>query len=159
MWDIFNKIGQDHTLNVNGSHWSAIINAVGCVGKDLEKAEQIFAGIATHPAVRKSKHPLPDSVCFEAIFNVLLAHHRFDKCEHYLRLMHERNVQMTAYIANLLIRGYAASGDLAGARSMFESMSDAPFGVAAPDNHEPQNSVKSFHIPANSTVYREVRCY
>jgi len=64
-------------------------------------------------------------------------------------------VHMTAYIANLLIRGYAAVGDIEQARIVFESLADPPVGVAAPNNHASHDTSGTQRISPNELVYRE----
>ena len=60
-------------------------------------------------------------------------------------------------ISNLLIKGYAAAGDINAARATFEAMLDPPDGVAAPNNHVPHGASENQPPPAaNSPVYREV---
>ncbi|KAH9986804.1 hypothetical protein BJV77DRAFT_51556 [Russula vinacea] len=62
---------------------------------------------------------------------------------------------MTAYIANLLIRGYAAAGNIDEARKVFESLVDPPVGVAAPHNHAPHDTSVARRISPDESVYRE----
>jgi hypothetical protein len=63
---------------------------------------------------------------------------------------------MTAYIANFMIKGYAAAGDLIKARSIFEGLEDPPEGLAAPNNHAPHEGTPAKAIFASTPVYREV---
>jgi pentatricopeptide repeat protein len=148
---IFNDLVHDKQVTVNSTHWASRISAYGCVNRDLEKALSIFDQIQTHP--KSSRRQLPDAICFEAIFNVLNIHHRVDLIPEYLDRMAKLGVHMTAYCANLLIKGYAAANDITKAREAFENMSDPAFGVAAPDNHEPTVDAK---VPFDAPVYREV---
>jgi len=62
---------------------------------------------------------------------------------------------MTAYIANLLIKGYSDAGELEKARSVFESLVDPPTGVAAPNNHAPHVLEATAPVHSNTPVYRE----
>ena len=77
----------------------------------------------------------------------------------YLARLRASGVHMTAYIANLLIKGYASVGELERARDIFESLQDPQEGVAAPHNHAPhQNKQPStIPVPADAPVFREVR--
>ena len=66
---------------------------------------------------------------------------------------------MTAYIANALIKGYSRADDLESARRIFESLSDPPYGVAAPGNHVAHDATMvSARTQGDGTdaVYREV---
>ncbi|KIJ61030.1 hypothetical protein HYDPIDRAFT_97377 [Hydnomerulius pinastri MD-312] len=152
MEDVFQRI-QMSRVQLQGSHWAALINAYGCVLKDLDRAISIFDSIATHPSSKRGT-PLPDSVTYESLINVLVTHKRMDLAQTYLTQLRESGVHMTAYIANLLIKGYAANGDINEARTIFESLSDPASGVAAPGNHVPHDST-SLSVSPNSRSYRE----
>lgn len=159
MVEIFEKLIADPNVPVQGTHWAALINAWGCVRKDLNKAVEIFESIRDHPSTRQSRAMFPDAVIFEALINVLVTLRRADLLPIYTAKMSTYGVHMTAYIANLLIKGFAASGDIARAREIFEGLSDPPEGVAAPNNHAPHDSevVAPNAVPASAPVYREVR--
>jgi pentatricopeptide repeat protein len=141
---------------VQGSHWAALINAHGCVGKDLDKAIAVFNSIEKHPSTLTSRARLPDAVAFEALINVFVTLRRTDLVPVYLERLQQSGVHMTAYIANLLIRGYAAAGNIEEARKVFESLADPPVGVAAPHNHAPHDSSVPPRISTDEFVYREV---
>ena len=153
----FSRLVKDKTVTVQGSHWAALINAYGCVGRDLDKATAVFNSIEEHESTKASGLQLPDAVTFEALINVLVTLRRTDLVPEYLDRLQRSGVHMTAYIANLLIRGYAAVGDIEQARSMFESLADPPVGVAAPNNHAPHDVAAPLRISPNELVYREVR--
>jgi pentatricopeptide repeat protein len=103
-----------------------------------------------------SRTRLPDAVAFEALINVLVTLRRTDLVPTYLERLQRSGVHMTAYIANLLIRGYAAAGDIEQARVVFESLANPPVGVAAPNNHAPHDTSVPRRISPNEFVYREV---
>lgn len=156
----FDVLVKDDRVHVHGTHWAALINAWGCAKKDLDKAIQIFESIPSHPASQKS-HGQPDAVVFEALTNVFVTLRRPDLIAQYRAKIPELGIRMTAYIANLLIKGYAAAGDIKEARNIFESLADPPEGIAAPYNHMPHNDQSSpsshQHSLPDGTVYREVR--
>jgi pentatricopeptide repeat protein len=152
----FTQLVKDKSVSVQGSHWAALINAYGCVGKDLDKAIAVFDSIEKHPSTLKSLAQLPDAVAFEALINVFVTLRRTDLVPTYLERLQGSGVHMTAYIANLLIRGYAAAGNIEEARKVFESLADPPVGVAAPHNHVPHNTSAVPHISPDAPVYREV---
>ncbi|KAF7433545.1 hypothetical protein PC9H_005503 [Pleurotus ostreatus] len=155
MEDVFKHLEEDSNVAIQGAHWAAVINAWGCVVKDLDKAIETFDAIATHPSTLKSSTPLPDAVVFEAMINVLVAHHRTDLIPHFLEKLNAAGIHMTAYIANCLIKGYALNGELDHARSIFESLQDPPEGVAAPHNHAPHQPTQSTKVEVMAPVYRE----
>lgn len=151
----FAQLVSDKSVSVQGSHWAALINAHGCVGKDLNKAIAVFNSIEKHPSTLTSRARLPDAVVFEALINVFVTLRRTDLVPEYLGRLQQSGVHMTAYIANLLIRGYAAAGNIEEARKVFESLADPPVGVAAPHNHAPHDSSVPQCISPNELVYRE----
>ena len=157
MEDIFERLIRDRQVPVQGTHWAALINAWGCVKKDLEKAIAVFDSIAIHPSKVQSGVKLPDAVCFEALLNVLVTLRRTDLIPEYCERLSSYGIHMTAYIANLLIKGYAAVGDLERSRAVFESLVDPPEGVAAPNNHTPHDTITdASQVPLNAPVFREV---
>jgi pentatricopeptide repeat protein len=152
----FTQLIKDESVTVQGSHWAALINAHGCVGKDLDKAIAVFNSIEKHPSTLASQAHLPDAVAFEALINVFVTLRRTDLIPTYLERLQQSRVHMTAYIANLLIRGFAAAGNIKEARKIFESLADPPVGVAAPHNHAPHDSSVPPRISPSELVYREV---
>lgn len=155
MENTFSQLVKDKTVTVQGSHWAALVNAHGCVGRDLDQAIAVFTSIEKHPSTVASGLRLPDAVAFEALINVLVTLRRTDLVPEYLDRLRRSGVHMTAYIVNLLIRGYAAAGDIEQARSVFESLADPPVGVAAPNNHAPHDVTAPSRISPNELVYRE----
>jgi len=155
MEDVFSRLCADPDVRVQGTHWGSLINAHGCVNKDLDKAIQVFDGIASHPSTLKVKFSLPDAVAFEALINVFVTLRRTDLITPYMNRFMASGVHMTAYIANLLIKGYAVAGDLEQARGIFENLVDPLQGVAAPNNHAPHESTPAGRISSNTPVYRE----
>lgn len=74
---------------------------------------------------------LPDAVCWEAIFNVILIHRRFDLLAEYVDKMRVSGLQSTTYIQNVLIRALATEGNIEKARELFDSMVDPPMGTSS----------------------------
>ncbi|KAN0062410.1 hypothetical protein ACQY0O_005294 [Thecaphora frezii] len=142
MEEVFDQIVNDGSVAVQGTHWASLINCYGCFLHDLDKAIATFESIATHPSTQanKGRTTLPDAVSFEALLAVFVAHHRTDLMRSHLAKMRDSGIRMTAYVANLLIRGYSMDGPagLEEARQLFESMVEPAAGVAAPGNHPPR---------------------
>lgn len=155
MEDVFSRLIADRGVQVQGTHWSSLIHTYGCVNKDLDKAIQVFNSISTHPSTLKAKSSLPDAVTYEALINVFVTLRRTDLIAVYMDQFVANGVRMTAYIANLLIKGYAVAGDLERARGVFESLIDPPQGVAAQNNHAPHESTPVSLVSPNTPVYRE----
>ena len=127
-----------------------MINAWGCVVKDLDRAMEIFESI------KAKDQALPDAVVYEAFFNALFTAKRLDLVSRYLERMRESGVHMTAYIANVLIKGYTSVGEIEQARATFDSLVDPPIGVAAPHNHLTPSDSSTSAVPPDAPVYREV---
>ncbi|KAJ1021855.1 hypothetical protein NDA16_003618 [Ustilago loliicola] len=140
---VFAEIVANPSVMVQGTHWASLINCYGCMLNDLERAIATFDSIATHSSTqaRKDGNNMPDAVSFEALLAVFVAHHRSDLIRSHLDKMKQAGVAMTAYVANLLIRGYSMEEGEVGleeARALFESMSEPAAGVAAMGNHPPR---------------------
>ena len=150
MESVFKQLCDDPRVQILGQHFGSLINAYGCVQKDLDKAIEVFDSIPSYgPA-------LADAVVFEALINALVAHRRTDLMPEYISKMTAAGVHMTAYIANFLIKGYANVGDMEQARTIFESLTDPATGVAAPNNHAPHNPSDAPIVSPTEPVYREV---
>jgi len=110
----------------------------------------VFESMGTYP-----RAPKPDAVAFEAIINAIVAHKQTDLLPRYIDRMVDAGVHMTAYIANLLIKGYANVGEMDKAREIFESLANPPTGVAAPNNRAPHSPKAGTDVPVMAPVYRE----
>ena len=155
MEQTFATLCTDKSVRVLGTHWGSLINAYGCVQKDLDRAVEVFESIASHRSTRKG-NPMPDAVAYEALINVFITLRRTDLIPVYMDRFQSSGVHMTAYIANLLIKGYAVAGELEKARSVFASLVDPPTGVAARNNHAPHELDAVAPVHPNAPVYREV---
>lgn len=155
----FLELVADRNVSVQGTHWAALINAWGCVQKDLDQVLSVFDSIATHSTTNPRGAPMPDAVVYEALINSLVTLRRMDLAPEYLERLQASGVHMTAYIANLLIKGYASAGEIERSREIFESLQDPQEGVAAPHNHAPHQNKPhpTSPVPANAPVFREVR--
>jgi pentatricopeptide repeat protein len=155
---VFKDLEADKKVRVSGVHWASLINAYGCVSKNLDRAIQIFESVSSHPDAKYAHERLPDAVTFEALVGALVVNRRMDLLPSYLTQLEASGTHMTAYIANAIIRGHAASGDLDAARTVFEGMADPPVGVAAPNNHAPhvgKQQQQQQAVSSDAPVYRE----
>lgn len=151
----FAALCADKSVQVQGTHWGSLINAYGCVQKDLDRAVEVFESIASHPSTRKGG-PMPEAVSYEALINVFVTLRRTDLIPVYMDRFQSSGVHMTAYIANLLIKGYAVGGELEKARGVFAGLVDPPTGVAASNNHAPHELDVTAPVHPRAPVYREV---
>ncbi|KAF7336044.1 hypothetical protein MSAN_02318100 [Mycena sanguinolenta] len=150
MEKIWEALRADPSVDIQGNHFATLVNAYGCVQKDLDKAIAVFQSIPSFPGA-----PARDALVFEALVNTLVAHRRTDLMPEYIALMHSEGVHMTAYIANFLIKGYADVGDMDQARRIFEGLVDPPSGVAAVGNHAPHEPAAAPVVDPMEPVYRE----
>ncbi|GAA5823166.1 hypothetical protein JCM10212_004253, partial [Sporobolomyces blumeae] len=164
MQHVFGRLARHKRVSVSGAHWASMIHAYGTVAKDLDRAIALFDSIPHHPTTRNNPNgPLPDAVVYEALLNAILANGKPEMCEKYLAEMKQKGVRMTAYVANTLIKGYAAQNNFAAARAIFYAMQDAPVGVASYGNHavdrHPKHQQPFVPAPADAPVYREPSTY
>lgn len=139
---VFARLVADRLVGVQGTHWASLLHTQGTVLHDLDRALEIFESIAEHaPGPRNGVSTVPDAVVYESLFSVFVAHGRTDLMPAYLARMTHQGILPTAYIANLLIKGYAQDGPLGlvEARRVFEAMIDPPAGIAAAGNHLPRH--------------------
>jgi pentatricopeptide repeat protein len=164
---------KSRNIEVTGNHYSSLIIAYGCTMHDLEGSLNIFRQLRNAPQTQtmwpmnrlaQGRNKLPDVLAYEALLSVLVMHHRIDLMQEYFEQMIQKDkVRPTAYIYNLLIKGWASVGDLAAARDIFERMVDPAAGAAAPNNHAPHMGHEGVQM-VNGTivgspqdpVYREV---
>ncbi|WFD20109.1 hypothetical protein MCAP1_002353 [Malassezia caprae] len=140
---VFARLSADRLVSVQGTHWASLIHTQGVVLRNLDQALGTFESIAERaPSMpRQSMSTVPDAVVYEALFAVFVVHGRTDLMPTYLARMGTQRILPTAYIANLLIKGYAQDGPmgLVEARRVFDAMIDPPAGVAAAGNHLPRH--------------------
>ncbi|KZT50657.1 hypothetical protein CALCODRAFT_178070 [Calocera cornea HHB12733] len=156
---VFEQLVARRDLQVQGNHWASLITAWGCSCKDVDRAQAIFDSIPAHPTTLTSGQELPDAQTWEAFINVLVTQHRFDLLGPTLENLNRSGVHMTAYIANVVIRGYASAGEIERARAVFENMLDPPEGMAASFNHVPVYRYDSIAVASDTPVYREPSTY
>ncbi|KAJ5563300.1 hypothetical protein N7535_008464 [Penicillium sp. DV-2018c] len=97
-------------------HYASLIHAKGCVLHDLEGARKIFDTVLADRRVRLQP------CLYQALFESMVANRRVADTEEAVQNMHARNVEMTAYIANTLIHGWAAEGNVSKAKAIYDSI-------------------------------------
>ncbi|KAJ9476123.1 hypothetical protein PHBOTO_006210 [Pseudozyma hubeiensis] len=152
---VFAELADARSVAVQSTHWASLINCYGCMLDDLDRAIATFDSIASHPSSQRRKDGarMPDAVAFEALLAVFVAHNRTDLIRAHFEKMKQAGLQMTAYVANLLIRGFSMEQGGAGlneARALFESMSEPAAGVAAAGNHPPRAHGAGAPAPADA---------
>ncbi|KAG9963326.1 pentatricopeptide repeat protein, partial [Aureobasidium melanogenum] len=100
-------------------HYAALIHAKGCVQQDMAGARALFETVASD-----SKVKLQPCV-YQAMFEALVANRQVADAEPLLAHMAARRVEMTPYIANALIHGWALEKDIVRARQAFDRVNFA----------------------------------
>ncbi|KAF2131704.1 hypothetical protein P153DRAFT_286603 [Dothidotthia symphoricarpi CBS 119687] len=97
-------------------HYSSLIHAKGCVLHDMEGARKLFDTVLGDSRVR------PQACLYQALFEAMVANHQIEHTQSILEDMAARGVEMTPYIANSLIHGWALAHDIAKAKTIYESV-------------------------------------
>lgn len=99
-------------------HYAALVHAKGCVLHDLEGARAVFDKVMSSP----NSHRLHQPCLYQALFESMVANHLVSQTPALLKTMASRGVEMTPYIANTLIHGWAAEGNMANAKSVYDGI-------------------------------------
>jgi pentatricopeptide repeat protein len=108
-------------------HYSSLIHAKGCVLRDMEGARALFDSVLADPAIR------PQPCLFQALFESMVANHQVEETLPLVHTMGKRGVEMTPYIANALIHGWAHVKDISKAEAVFKQV---PASKREPSTYE-----------------------
>jgi hypothetical protein len=97
-------------------HYSSLIHAKGCVLHEMEGAKAVFDSVMADRSIR------PQACLYQALFESLVANHRVAETEPILHEMSKRGVDMTPYIANTLIHGWANEKNIEKSKAIFGSV-------------------------------------
>jgi pentatricopeptide repeat protein len=97
-------------------HYSSLIHAKGCVLHDVDGARVIFDSVLADPSIR------PQACLYQALFEAMVANHRVSETEPILKDMSLKRVEMTPYIANTLIHGWANEMNIEKSKEIFASV-------------------------------------
>ncbi|KUM66802.1 hypothetical protein ACN42_g216 [Penicillium freii] len=97
-------------------HYASLVHAKGCVLHDLAGARKVFDAVVSDRRVRLQP------CLYQALFESMVANHRVADTEEVVQNMFARKVEMTAYIANTLIHGWAAEGNVSKAKAIYDSI-------------------------------------
>ena len=103
-------------MTPEGVHFASLIHARGCNLHDIEGARRIF------DSVIKGNSIAVNACLFQALFEAMVANHQVADTEPILAMMRERRVELTPYIANTLIHGWAAEKDIAKAARIYSAV-------------------------------------
>jgi pentatricopeptide repeat protein len=97
-------------------HYASLVHAKGCVQHDLPAARKVFDSVVSDRRVRLQP------CLYQALFEAMVANNRVADTEDIVKNMLQRNVEMTAYIANTLIHGWSVEGNVSKAKSIYDSI-------------------------------------
>lgn len=97
-------------------HYASLVHAQGCVQHNLDAARKVFDTVIADSRVRLQP------CLYQALFEAMVANNRVADTEEIVKGMIKRNVEMTAYIANTLIQGWAAEGNVTKAKNIYDSI-------------------------------------
>ncbi|KAL5116558.1 hypothetical protein ACEQ8H_005554 [Pleosporales sp. CAS-2024a] len=100
-------------------HYSSLIHAKGCVLHDMEGARRLFDMVLADARIR------PQACLYQALFEAMVANHQIAATEAILSDMRARHVEMTPYIANSLIHGWALTHKIEKAKAIYESVPES----------------------------------
>ena len=98
-------------------HYASLIHAKGCALHDLDGARKTFDDVQLDTRIR------PQACLYQALFESMVANHSVQETGHILQQMSANQVEMTPYIANTLIHGWAMEKNVMHAKSIFDSVS------------------------------------
>ena len=97
-------------------HYASLIHAKGCALHDITGARQIFDNVLADTTIR------PQACLYQALFESMVANHCVRETDSILKNMVARGVELTPYIANTLIHGWAMEKDISEAKSAYDSI-------------------------------------
>ncbi|KAF1814213.1 hypothetical protein P152DRAFT_393611 [Eremomyces bilateralis CBS 781.70] len=110
-------------------HYASLIHANGCVLHDLPAARALF------DRVLADRLAAPSPCLYQALFESMVANHAIapETVDALLDDMALRRVELTPYIANSLIHGWAVAGEVDRAKKVYENV---PRGRREPSTYE-----------------------
>ncbi|KAI4116946.1 MAG: hypothetical protein LQ345_002721 [Seirophora villosa] len=97
-------------------HYASLIHAKGCVLHDLAGARMTFDAALANSEIR------PYACLYQAMFESIVANHHVEGIEGTLEDMATRRVELTAYIANTVIHGWATAENISKAQNLYQRM-------------------------------------
>lgn len=101
-------------LRPEAVHYSSLIHAKGCVLHDMDGARQIFDDVTADPTVR------PQACLYQALFEAMVANHQVWNTEAVLDDMSAKRIEITPYIANTLIHGWALEKTISKSKAVYD---------------------------------------
>ena len=103
-------------LRPEAVHFASLIHAKGCALHDMAGARQIFDEVLAKGEVK------PQACLYQALFESMVANHCVAETEEVLDSMSANRVEMTPYIANTLIHGWAMENQISKSKAIYDSV-------------------------------------
>ncbi|KAI5849242.1 hypothetical protein BZA05DRAFT_86688 [Tricharina praecox] len=103
-------------LPIESGHHAALIHAKGCVLHDIPAAVEHFEKVINGGKI------VPDSTLYQALLECYVANHLVSETPRWVKDMEHKRIQMTPYIANTLIHGWAMQKDIEKAREIYDML-------------------------------------
>ena len=97
-------------------HYASLIHAKGCALHDMAGARRTFDEILAGGEIR------PQACLYQALFESMVANHCVSQTEEVLDSMSANGVEITPYIANTLIHGWAMENMIAKSKAVYDSV-------------------------------------
>ena len=97
-------------------HYASLIHAKGCALHDMEGARRAFDQALNAGEFR------PQACLYQALFESMVANHCVAQTEPILESMSANRVDMTPYIANTLIHGWANENQISRSKAVYDSV-------------------------------------
>ncbi|QDS74371.1 hypothetical protein FKW77_005046 [Venturia effusa] len=98
-------------------HFASLIHAKGCVLRDMAGAKKLFDSVLADRQIRLQ------ACLFQALFESMVANEKIEGTEEILAVMKSRGIEVTPYIANALIHGWANAKNITHAESAYQEVS------------------------------------
>lgn len=97
-------------------HYASLIHAKGCVLHDMEGARKTFDHALSAGEFQ------PQACLYQALFEAMVANHCVADTEPVMKSMATRHIDITPYIANTLIHGWAMEKQISKSKAVYESV-------------------------------------
>lgn len=97
-------------------HYASLIHAKGCALHDMDGARKVFDQALNSGEFR------PQACLYQALFESMVANHCVSETEPILESMSAKGVEITPYIANTLIHGWANEKQILKSKAIYDSV-------------------------------------
>lgn len=97
-------------------HYASLIHSRGCVLHDMQGARELFDRVIGDRLVP------PNASLYQALLEAMVANHQVAGTEPLLAQMRQKGVELTPYIANSLIHGWAAQKRIDKAQQIYDAV-------------------------------------